>query len=98
MRFIPLSLVMLACVGFASIFFLNLANATVQTHTPDELRGRVMSVYSLSFFGLLPLGSLLAGNLATLTGEPITVLSSALIVLGFASLVFILAPQLRRVK
>ncbi len=96
-RWLPISLVMLVFTGYAFMFFVNLANATVQTLTPDHLRGRVMSVYSLSFFGLMPIGSLMAGNLATVIGEPTTVLLSALLMLGFAGLVFLFAPGLRKV-
>jgi hypothetical protein len=36
----------------------------VQTRVPDELRGRVMGIYSLAFIGLTPFGSLMAGALA----------------------------------
>ena len=54
--------------GAASILFLNLANATVQTLVRDELRGRVMGIYSLTFFGLVPIGSLIIGQLANSIG------------------------------
>jgi MFS family permease len=97
-RWLPLSLLTLAITGFSFMFFVNLANATMQTLTPDDLRGRVMSVYSLSFFGLMPIGSLAAGILATMIGEPLTVGLSALLMLGFAGLVFVFSPELRRVK
>jgi MFS family permease len=97
-HWLPLSMLVLMCVGYAFMFFVNLANATVQTITPDGLRGRVMSIYSLSFFGLMPLGSLLAGNAAARFGEPGTVLVSALIMLAFAGLMFLFAPGLRRVR
>ena len=96
-RWLPISMLVLMCIGYAFMFFVNLANVTVQTQTPDHLRGRVMSVYSLSFFGLMPLGSLLAGNAAALIGEPITVMLGALLMLSFAGLIYFWAPELRRV-
>ena len=40
---------------------------------PDRLRGRVMSLYSMMFLGMTPLGSLLAGTIAAHVGAPVTV-------------------------
>ena len=36
----------------------NLSNSLVQTHVEDSLRGRVMGIYTMFFFGLMPIGSL----------------------------------------
>jgi MFS family permease len=63
-----LSLVLIAAVGFTQIAFTATANTTLQTVTPDYLRGRIMSVYMLFFAGSIPLGNLLTGALAHLTG------------------------------
>jgi MFS family permease len=49
------------------------ANNLVQTFSPDELRGRVMSVYAMMFMGMAPFGSLLAGSLAHWLGAPTAV-------------------------
>ena len=50
---------------------------------PDELRGRVMSVYSMMFMGMAPFGALLAGSLAEVIGAPQTVaLGGAVCILG----------------
>ena len=72
-----LSLVLIAAVGFAQITFSATANTTLQTVTPDHLRGRVMSVYMLVFAGSLPLGNLFTGGLAHLYGAPISLLAGA---------------------
>jgi MFS family permease len=48
------------------------SNTLVQTMTPDELRGRVMAVYTMTFMGMAPLGALLAGALASRIGTPAT--------------------------
>ena len=40
---------------------------------PDRLRGRVMSVYSMMFMGMAPMGALMAGALAAPLGAPATV-------------------------
>ena len=65
-------------VGVSNILMGNVANALVQTMSPDALRGRVMAVFMLAFFGFVPLGALLAGATATMIGVPLTVGISAL--------------------
>ena len=72
-----LSIVLIAVVGFAQITFSATANTTLQTVTPDHLRGRVMSVYMLVFAGSVPLGNLFTGGLAHLYGAPISLLAGA---------------------
>ncbi|PKN45192.1 MAG: MFS transporter [Deltaproteobacteria bacterium HGW-Deltaproteobacteria-17] len=69
----PLSLMLMAIVGGFLLITLNLCNSLLQTLSPDALRGRVMSIYALGFFGFLPIGSLLAGTLAEHLGEPAAV-------------------------
>lgn len=97
-RWLPLSLLALVGVGIALILVLNLANALVQTLVSDPLRGRVMGIYSLTFLGLMPIGGLLAGAVAEHIGEPITVVLSSLILLGFATLMWIFVPRLRTLE
>jgi predicted MFS family arabinose efflux permease len=95
-HWLPLSLIALVFIGLSLMIYMNNSNSMVQTQTPDELRGRVLSIYSLSFFGLMPLGSLFAGALATRIGEPLTVMIAATL-LGICSvLVWFKAPQVRR--
>jgi MFS family permease len=60
-----LSLALIAMVGFAQISFSATANTTLQTISPDHLRGRIMSVYMLVFAGSVPLGNLFTGSLAS---------------------------------
>lgn len=75
----PLSLVLIAIVGFSQIAFTALANTTLQTVAPDHLRGRVMSVYMLFFAGSVPLGNLLVGWLSGLVGASIGLLICAML-------------------
>lgn len=65
-----LSLLVLALTGGAMIVNNALANTTIQTLVPDELRGRVMGFYAFVFVGLAPLGSLQLGALAERIGTP----------------------------
>lgn len=55
-------------IGFNSVTFTTLSNMTVQLHSSDEMRGRVMSVFMLVFGGMIPIGSLFTGQITELTG------------------------------
>lgn len=98
LRWLPLSLLALVGVGGASILILNLANALVQTLASDELRGRVMSVYSLIFLGFMPIGGLLAGAVAERTGESLTVILWSLILLASAASIWAFLPKIRELQ
>ncbi len=94
----PLSLLVILGMGFALILTMNLCNASVQTLVPDSLRGRVMSVYTFTFFGFLPLGSLLMGTLAQNFGEPEAILICSIITFTVSVLIFIFVPAIRKLK
>jgi MFS family permease len=66
---VPEAVVALLLAGASSMVAMNLAMAMMQTTIKDSLRGRVMAVYTLSFFGMMPLGGLLVGYLAECFGE-----------------------------
>ena len=97
-RWLPLSLLVLAGAGWGFMILVNMANTLVQGQVPDELRGRVMGIYTLIFFGFMTIGSMLAGQAATLIGAPLTVTASALIMLAYAGLLWTLAPRLRQLQ
>lgn len=60
----PLSLLMLALMGIFSVVYSTTTQSRLQTIVPDELRGRVMSLYTLLFLGTTPIGSLFVGVIA----------------------------------
>lgn len=95
MRWLPLSLLTLAGIGAGAILVMNLCNALVQTITPDALRGRVMGVYTLTFFGMMPLGALWIGTLAQGLGAPAAVILAAVVALVIAGLVWLKVPAVR---
>jgi MFS family permease len=66
-------------VGFGLTSTMSLANTIVQSNAPDELRGRVMSVYIMVGTGVAPLGALLAGAVASWFGTPISILMGGII-------------------
>jgi MFS family permease len=97
-RWLPLSLLMLFCLGIAFLLVMNLSNALLQIVVPDHLRGRVMSIYSLTLFGLMPVGGLLAGIIAEWAGEPETVILSAILCFICSVMVRIFAPKVYRLN
>jgi MFS family permease len=67
-RYFLLSVAFLACAGFCMILCTATANSLLQVLVPNELRGRVMSVYIVMFLGVTPVGYLQAGALARAFG------------------------------
>jgi MFS family permease len=94
-RWLPLSMLMLVGFGASQMIMINTSNAIIQMSIPDHLRGRVMSIYMLAFFGFMPLGSLLTGSLAARIGEPTTVLLNSLVLLVYGGLVWMRQPVIR---
>ena len=91
----PLSLALLLLAGLANMLYQTLTNAIVQLEVPDELRGRVMGTYQLTW-NLLPLGGLVQGAVATLASAPVAVTFGGALVLGLAVVLGMTAPFLRR--
>ena len=80
-----LSLLIMVFVGFGMIQAASVSNTVIQSLVPDDKRARVMSFYTMAFFGAAPFGSLLAGLLAHWIGAPHTVMiTGAFCVLGSA--------------
>ncbi len=98
LNLLPVTLLLLFFIGFSIILVFNLANALVQRLVPDELRGRIMGVYSFTFFGFLPVGALLMGALAEKFTEPTAVLIGAIVTLTFSIIVWFRVPGLRKQK
>jgi predicted MFS family arabinose efflux permease len=95
-RWVPLSFVVLAGVGWGGMLVYNMSSTLLQLNVSDELRGRVMSISSMTMFGGMPLGSLWSGALAQAIGPPLTIVIGALIMLIFAIFFWFRAPQLRQ--
>jgi MFS family permease len=95
---LPVSLLLMAFIGFASIFVLNLSNAMIQSLTPDDLRGRVMGVYSTVFMGSIPLGAIILGTIAEYAGEAEAALLSSAAAFIVAGLVWFLVPKIRTLE
>lgn len=86
-RVMWLALLFLAVSGWGMMVQMTASNTILQTIVDEDKRGRVMSFYAMSFIGMAPFGSLLAGALASRLGVPMTLLfGGAACVVG--SLVF----------
>jgi MFS family permease len=95
-RHVGLSVVAMVLAGFGMMQQTAASNTILQTIVPDEMRGRVMSFYTLAIFGVTPIGSLLAGFSANRIGAPATLASGgALCVIGAALFAWQL-PAVRR--
>lgn len=79
------SLIFVALLGVSQIMLLNLSNSLIHSEVDDRLRGRVASIFGLTFFGLMPIGGLIMGQLAETWSEPFAV---AVVAILFASCAF----------
>ena len=73
-RILWLSMILLLGTGFAMIVQAAASNTILQTIVDEDKRGRIMSFYTMAFMGMMPLGSLLAGTLASKIGAPNTLI------------------------
>ena len=72
-----LSVVFLFLAGFSMMTQIASSNTIIQTIVDEDKRGRVMSLYAMSFMGVMPLGSILAGSVADRIGVQLTLLLGA---------------------
>jgi len=90
-----LSVLLIMPAGFSMIMQMASTNTLIQTMVPDELRGRVMALYSMMFMGMAPFGALLSGFIAHHIGAPLTVRLGGVICLA-GGLVFAMTwPAMR---
>ena len=95
-RFYPLALFLSVFLGLGFMNQFTLINTLLQTQIVDEMRGRIMSLYTLTFFGLAPFGNLAMGVLSEIWGIGQTIAVSALITLVLMGVIFYKMPQVRQ--
>jgi MFS family permease len=78
-RWLALSLVLMAVIGFGILVISVAVNIILQTIVDDDKRGRVMSLYTAAFLGVVPFGGLIAGVLADHVGATNTLLAGGVI-------------------
>ena len=92
---ITLSLVMLFGLGFSIVCAIAVTNMLLQQLVTDEMRGRVMSMFMLSFIGAWPIGSFIAGVAARRFGAPHTLAAGGVVIILFNLYVAARSPRLR---
>jgi MFS family permease len=75
-RTLWVSLVLMLFMGFGLLQSASAANTVIQSLVSDDKRARVMSYYTMAYFGAAPVGSLLAGALAHQIGAPATIIAT----------------------
>lgn len=86
----------LIVTGCCMMLHMAASNTLIQTIVQEDKRGRVMSMYSMAFLGIAPLGSLLSGSLADVIGAPATVRISGSISLAVAAYFACRLPSMRK--
>jgi len=95
-HYLWLSMLMMLVTGFGMMQGLTGSNTIIQTLVDENMRGRVMSYYTMAFVGMAPFGSLLAGSMAHAIGAPRTVIVSGVAcILGGIWFTFQL-PEIRK--
>ncbi len=91
--YFSLSLAIMPVIGFSVMRQNASANTLIQVSIPDEYRGRIMALYSMTVVGISPFGSLAAGALAERFGARLTVLLGGLFCLMAATLFRLRRPR-----
>ena len=92
---LALTLVFLFFIGFAIVVSVATTNTLLQKLVTDQMRGRVMSMFMMSFLGTMPFGNILAGYASQHFGMPHTLAAGGLVVTTVAVLVAITNKRLR---
>ena len=88
---------LLMVLGATMVGALALINTTLQIISPPELRGRIMSFYTLTVMGLAPLGSLWVGSVAEISGTRFALTLGGAICLIYFVILLASLPRLRRI-
>jgi MFS family permease len=93
----PLSLILALALGVSSQFYMTIISAILQMNLPNQLRGRVMGIYGLTW-DLMPIGGMIAGTIAEFAGAPMAVAFGGFMVAGMALAVMVFRPNIRRLE
>lgn len=83
-QWMALSLLLLVVAGTASMTYNSLNQTQIQTLAPDHMRGRILSVLTLTTFGMMPLGNLIGGIVAQRFSAPAVLVGGGAICAAFA--------------
>ncbi len=89
------SLIFIFGMGFAIVSCVAVVNTLLQQLVTDEMRGRVMSMFILSFVGTMPIGNLIAGAASRHFGVPHTLATGGLVIALITLVIALRYPRLR---
>jgi MFS family permease len=92
-----LAMAILLLVGVSSTLYMTQINTLLQEQVPDQLRGRVMSSFTLCY-NLVPFGGVLVGGLAAAVDARFAMLVGGALVAATAALLFTSSSRLRAVS
>jgi MFS family permease len=92
-----LSMVCVLIAGIGMMQIMAASNTIIQTLVSEDMRGRVMSFYTMAFMGMTPFGSLLAGSMASAIGAPTTIVITGVAILLAASWYFTRLSAIRKI-
>jgi len=98
LRSVFLAMLILAVVAFFLTILFSSANTFLQHEVPNQLRGRMMSIFTVTFFGLSPIGSIIGGAVAEAIGAPITVAISGIVCLLISVTLLMRTRNRERIK
>ena len=90
-----LALVFIFLASFGMVTMLSTGNSLLQLNVPDELRGRIMSLFGLIVMGLSPVGSVVYGFVAHYLGPGVTIAGGSLLAAVAAGIILLKNPTLR---
>jgi len=93
-----LALAFICLAGFGMVTLLSTGNSLLQLNVPDELRGRIMSLFGLIVMGLAPVGSILYGITAHYLGPGLTIAGGSLLAALVCGVVLLRHPELRHFR
>jgi MFS family permease len=97
-RSLPLSMLALALQGACQVAFYSTTNTLIQVLSPARLRGRILSLYTLTSIGLIPVANLVGGAIAEVVGVQPVLAAGGLLTVGFALLVAVGEPGVARLR
>jgi len=97
-RSLPLSMLALALQGACQVAYYSTTNTLIQVLAPARLRGRILSLYTLTSIGLIPVANLVGGAIAQVVGVQPVLAAGGLLTVGFAALVAIGQPGVARLR
>jgi MFS family permease len=97
-RWVPLSVAALAVLGASQVVYYATTNTLLQVLVPGRIRGRVISLYVLTSWGLIPVGHLAAGVVAERFGPTITLVAGGILTLAVVGIVAAIYPAIRTLE